>query len=126
MASTQGKIEIETLDEREGSVVEKLLKASILTVFKDVVRIEDLRNVLQGFEAGMVMHAGDDLTSADYTAALNSAEAEPMRDAVRALVGAKAAPQEQASAVELILEGLHLSKRLNKDAAGNKATYRGR
>jgi magnesium chelatase subunit I len=126
MASTQGKIEIEALDEREGSVVEKLLKASVLTVFKEAVRIEDLRNVLQGFEAGMVMHAGDDLTSADYTAALNSAEAEPMRDAVRALVGAKAAPQEQASAVEFILEGLHLSKRLNKDAAGNKATYRGR
>jgi magnesium chelatase subunit I len=126
MASTQGKIEIEALDEREGSVVEKLLKASVLTVFKEAVRIEDLRNVLQGFEAGMVMHAGDDLTSADYTAALNSADAEPMRDAVRALVGAKAAPQEQASAVEFILEGLHLSKRLNKDAAGNKATYRGR
>lgn len=126
MASTQGKIEIEALDEREGSVVEKLLKASVLTVFKEAVRIEDLRNVLQGFEAGMVMHAGDDLTATDYTAALNSAEAEPMRDAVRGLVGAKASPQEQASAVELILEGLHLSKRLNKDSAGNKATYRGR
>ncbi len=126
MASTQGKIEIEALDEREGSVVEKLLKASVLTVFKEACRIEDLRNVLQGFEAGMVMHAGDDLTSADYTSALNSADAEPMREAVRALVGAKAAPQEQASAVEFILEGLHLSKRLNKDAAGNKATYRGR
>jgi magnesium chelatase subunit I len=126
MASTQGKIEIEALDEREGSVVEKILKASVLTVFKEACRIEDLRNVLQGFEAGMVMHAGDDLTSADYTAALNSADAEPMREAVRALVGAKAAPQEQASAVEFILEGLHLSKRLNKDAAGNKATYRGR
>jgi hypothetical protein len=25
-----------------------------------------------------------------------------------------------------VLEGLHLSKRLNKDAAGARATYRGR
>jgi hypothetical protein len=35
-----------------------------------------------------------------------------------------------ASAVELVLEGLHLSRRLNKDAAGARsgyrATYRGR
>jgi magnesium chelatase subunit I len=31
-----------------------------------------------------------------------------------------------ASAVEFLLEGLHLSKRLNKDAAGTRAAYRGR
>ena len=31
-----------------------------------------------------------------------------------------------ATAVEFILEGLHLSKRLNKDAGGARATYRGR
>lgn len=126
MASTQGKIEIETLDEREGSVVEKLMKGAVLTVFKETCRIEDLRAVLQAFEAGMVMHVGDDLNATDYASALNTADAEPMRDAVRALVGAKASPQEQASAVDFILEGLHLSKRLNKDAAGSKATYRGR
>ena len=126
MASTQGKIEIETIDEREGSVVEKLLKGAVMTVFKDVCRIEDLRAVLQAFEAGMVMHAGEDQTTADYVSALNVAEAEPMREAVRKLVGAKASPQEQASAVEFVLEGLHLSKRLNKDAAGSKSTYRGR
>jgi hypothetical protein len=31
-----------------------------------------------------------------------------------------------ASAVELVLEGLHLAKRLNKDAAGVRSQYRGR
>ena len=35
-------------------------------------------------------------------------------------------PAAVASAVEFLLEGLHLSKRLNKDAAGARATYRGR
>ena len=29
-------------------------------------------------------------------------------------------------AVEFVLEGLHLSKRLNKDSAGSSATYRSR
>jgi magnesium chelatase subunit I len=126
MASTQGKIEIETLDEREGSVVEKLFKAATLTVFRDQVKIEDLKNVIGAFENGLVVHAGDDQSSADYAATLNQAEAEPLREAVRNLVGAKAKPVEQASALEFILEGLHLSKRLNKDAAGSKSTYRGR
>ena len=37
-----------------------------------------------------------------------------------------ASDEERALAAELILEGLHLSKRLNKDAAGPSATYRGR
>ena len=35
-------------------------------------------------------------------------------------------PADLASAVELVLEGLHLSKRLNKEATGTRATYRGR
>ena len=34
-------------------------------------------------------------------------------------------PGAVAGAVEFILEGLHLTKRLNKEAAGTKATYRG-
>jgi magnesium chelatase subunit I len=126
MASTQGKIEIETLDEREGSVVEKLFKAATLTVFRDQVKIEDLKSVIAAFESGLVVHAGDDQSSADYATALNQADAEPLREAVRKLVGAKPTAAEQASALEFILEGLHLSKRLNKDAAGTKSTYRGR
>jgi magnesium chelatase subunit I len=32
----------------------------------------------------------------------------------------------RASAVELVLEGLHLSRRLNKDADGVRADYRSR
>ena len=35
-------------------------------------------------------------------------------------------PAAVASSLEFVLEGLHLSKRLNKEAAGGKATYRGR
>jgi magnesium chelatase subunit I len=35
-------------------------------------------------------------------------------------------PAVLASAVEFVLEGLHLTRRLNKDASGTKATYRSR
>ena len=35
-------------------------------------------------------------------------------------------PGAAASALEFAMEGLHLSKRLNKDAVGSRATYRSR
>ena len=35
-------------------------------------------------------------------------------------------PAGVASATEFVLEGLHLSKRLNKESVGARATFRGR
>ncbi len=49
-----------------------------------------------------------------------------MRAPVAALTGGDESPAAVGAAVEFILEGLHLSKRLNKDASGPHATYRGR
>jgi magnesium chelatase subunit I len=49
-----------------------------------------------------------------------------LRQPVSELTGDDESPAAVASAVEFLLEGLHLSKRLNKDAAGARATYRGR
>ena len=127
MASTQGKIEIETLDEREGSVVEKLFKAATLTVFRDQVKIEDLKKRDRCVRSRPRRPRRRRSEFRPTTpSALNQADAEPLREAVRKLVGAKPTAAEQASALEFILEGLHLSKRLNKDAAGTKSTYRGR
>jgi magnesium chelatase subunit I len=45
---------------------------------------------------------------------------------VAALAGGDESPAVVASAVELVLEGLHLTKRLNKDAVDGRATYRSR
>jgi magnesium chelatase subunit I len=125
-ASTQGKVEIEAIDEREGNVIDRLLKASVLTVFKDRCKIEELRTAIQGFDGGMVVHTGDDIASNDVVGVLAHADAEGLRDSVYRLVGADASIPVKASAVEFLLEGLHLSKRLNKDSAGSKATYRAR
>jgi magnesium chelatase subunit I len=49
-----------------------------------------------------------------------------LREPVGQLTGGDESPAAMASAVEFVLEGLHLSKRLNKDAAGARATYRSR
>jgi magnesium chelatase subunit I len=61
---------------------------------------------------------------ADYESRL--AERPDLAAIVDELAGDGAIPAERASAAELVLEGLHLSKRLNKDAVGARATYRSR
>jgi magnesium chelatase subunit I len=85
--------------------------------------MERFRDALTEFDGGTILHTGDDVASADYVTALAGLPA--LRAAVLPLAGSET-PAAVASAVELVLEGLHLSRRLNKDAAGSRATYRGR
>jgi magnesium chelatase subunit I len=100
-----------------------LLKSAVLTVFKEQCPPEQVRDVVAAFDEGVVVHAGDDVASADYVETLSRMPA--LRPAVVALAGSET-PGAIASATEFVLEGLHLSKRLNKDAVGARATYRAR
>jgi len=124
MASSSGKIEIESIEEgREGQIVKQMLNAAVLEVFKGRFSPEDLVGVVDSFDGGTVAHTGDDLGSAEYAEMLAG---HPALAAAVAELTDSSEPAELASAVELILEGLHLSKRLNKEAIGVRATYRGR
>jgi magnesium chelatase subunit I len=123
-SSTSGKVEIETIDDgRDEQVIERLVKSAVLTVFKERCPAEQVRDVVTAFEEGTVVHAGDDVASAEYVDTLSKLPA--LRSAVIGLAGSEA-PGAIASATEFVLEGLHLSKRLNKDAVGTRATYRSR
>jgi magnesium chelatase subunit I len=124
-ASTAGKIEIESMEEgRESIILENIVKASVLQVFKQRVASEKIRDVLAAFDEGVVAHAGEDVSSSDYVGLFANVPA--LRDLVGLLVPADASQATQASAVEFVLEGLHLSKRLNKDSSGARSTYRSR
>ena len=124
-ASTLGKVEIEALEEgREGAIVENLLRSAVLTVFKDRLPFDQVRDVVAAFEEGVVAHVGEDVSSLDEAQLLDQVPA--LQAPVRTLAGPDSSPAGLASAVEFVLEGLHLSKRLNKDASGARATYRGR
>jgi magnesium chelatase subunit I len=124
-ASSMGKIEIESIDEgRDGAIMESLIKGAVLTVFKDLVPPEQTRAVVDAFEAGAVAHTGETMTSAELAAVAEQVDA--LQTPVTILTGGDESPGAVAAAVEFILEGLHLSKRLNKDASGDSATYRSR
>ena len=124
VSSTAGKVEIEAIEEgRDAQIVEQIMKGAVLTVFKEHFEVGDLREVLDAFEGGTVVNAGEDVTADDYVALVT--EIPALREAVGRLTDDES-PAAVAGAVELILEGLHLSKRLNKEAVGARATYRGR
>ncbi len=127
VASTQGKIEVEALEEgREAEVVAQLASAAVLAVFRRRITLPDPAGVLSSFDAEVVVHAGDDLPSADYLAVLRDLPA--LEPPTRTLAGPEAqeSPALLAAALEFLLEGLHLTKRLNKDASGARALYRKR
>jgi magnesium chelatase subunit I len=124
-SSTSGKIEIETLEEgREGQIVDNMLKAAVLTVYKERLSIERMRDIVAAFEEGVVAHTGEDIASTQEAELLSSIPA--LREPVAELTQGDESPAAVASAVEFVLEGLHLSKRLNKDASGARSTYRSR
>jgi len=124
-ASTAGKIELDTIDDDAGDAVfAHLVSAAVLTVFKERVPMEALNDVVGGFDDGSIVSTGDDVTVSDYVALV---EANPaLARAIDSLTESDSPDAVRASAVELVLEGLHLSRRLNKDADGIRADYRSR
>ncbi len=125
IASTAGKIEIESLEEgRDDQVIDHILRGAILTVFKDRFPGDSVRDVVDAFEEDLTLSAGDDLPVGAYVETLGSTPS--LDGAIGAVVDSSASDAVKASAIELLLEGLHLSKRLNKDSVGGRASYRAR
>ena len=108
---------------REEQVLERIVKASVLEVFRARTRPERLARLVAAFDEGVTVNTGEDVAASEYAGLLPKLDG--LRDALADL-GVGETPAGVASAVEFVLEGLHLSKRLNKDAVGGKATYRGR
>ena len=122
-ASTGGKIELEYLGEEssEQAVVEKLVKRSVKAVFDSYFpSLEDLNELIESFEHGYV-EVSDTMASEDYIQGLS--EIKGLRQSIESM-GAGKSPSEVASAVEFMLEGLHLSNKLNKENVGGAIIYK--
>ncbi len=76
---------------------------------------------MAGFEKGLSVHVSDMQPSMEYVNQL--ARVGGLKAAVSKLNG-HGSPATVASAVEFILEGLHLNKRLNKDEIAGQTRYR--
>jgi magnesium chelatase subunit I len=122
VASTSGKIELETLgDQSDDKVLPKLLQRAVLNVFNRSFGAGELDTVVAAFQAGLNVTVSDTMSSAEYVKQI--AQARPLQAAVRKL-GA-GVPATTAAALEFLLEGLHLNRKLNKDVQAGHQRYRG-
>jgi magnesium chelatase subunit I len=117
VASTAGKIELEAVgDASEDKVLSKLVQRAVLNVFNRSFAAAELEPVVAAFQNGFTVQVSDMMPTSEY-------EIAPLR-AAAAKLGA-ADPASLAAAMEFVLEGLHLNRKLNKDLQSGHARYRG-
>ncbi|HKT37080.1 MAG TPA: sigma 54-interacting transcriptional regulator, partial [Ktedonobacterales bacterium] len=67
IASTAGKIELDTIGEvREDTVIEKLVRQSIIAVFRQYFDVADFEQLVAGFEKGLSVRASDMQPAMEY------------------------------------------------------------
>jgi magnesium chelatase subunit I len=121
-ASTAGKIEMEYAGEekKEEELIERLINRAVLKVFDRLIKVEDLKEVIAYFDQGWGVEVSDTAPVDEY---IEAARSIPGLKAAVAKLGPAESPALMASTVELILEGLHLHQKLNKERRGGRFAY---
>ncbi|MFA7249442.1 MAG: sigma 54-interacting transcriptional regulator [Dehalococcoidia bacterium] len=123
MPSLQGKVELETVEEgKDEQILDRLVQGAVVATFNRVIGDTDMDAVVDAFRSGRSVETGEVKGAAEYQRLLKDIDglAQAVGEVTR-----DERPQVQASAVEFVLEGLHLNKRLNKDRVSGRALYRG-
>jgi len=122
-SSTLGKLELEYGggDATEDEIFERLLRRAIKVVFDEYVALDDLAPIVESFEEGWKVEVGSSLAAREYVDGIENIRG--LGKAVERLVD-PANPARAACAVEFLLEGLHLSGKLNRDVQGRRILYR--
>ncbi len=121
IGASMGKIEFESFEEgREVEIMTRLMKRSLLEVFRRRVRGADVAGLLDAFETGLEVTTGDLVSARDLMGQLDRI---PGLAAVLAGLEVEENPAMAAAAVELCLEGLHLSRRLDRHEGEDGYTY---
>ncbi|HEX5148944.1 MAG TPA: sigma 54-interacting transcriptional regulator [Candidatus Limnocylindrales bacterium] len=128
VASTVGKVELESVGDEspEERIVERLITKALHATFSRWASLDELEGVIEAFEDGFTLETGDRTPSREYVVWMR--EIPGLAGAVRSLGAFDATdgaeePAVVASAIEFLLEGLHLSRRLNKDRIPGGTVY---
>jgi len=121
--SSSGKIELETVEEgKEGQIIDELVKKAVKKVFSKHFRSEDFASFLQDFTSGRSLEVSDTMPTAVYSQKARGLGG--LHEAFQRLEMLESAAT-MASALEFILEGLHLNKKLNKKVLEGEISYWG-
>jgi len=121
-SSTLGKIELEYAgaDRSEAEVVRELARRAVKVAFDRHVGPDALAPLVGAFEEGWNVEVSAAMPSREYLMGLE--QIGPLREAAVKLAGGEE-PARVASAIEFLLEGLHLSNKLNKTVRERSARY---
>ena len=118
-----GKVEFEMGEEgREREVLDHLLRVAVAEAFRDRLVGLDLSGFTDLFAEGAVVETGELVPAADLLAQIGTVPGlSKVLD--RLGHGDDASPGEVAAAVEFVLEGLHLTRRIDKDTVAGRTVY---
>jgi magnesium chelatase subunit I len=118
-----GKVEFEMGEEgREAEVVQHLLRVAIAETFRDRLAGLDLSGFTDLFAEGATVETGELVPGQEL---LTQVGTVPGLSKVldRLGHGDDAGPGEVAAAVEFVLEGLHLTRRIDKESVAGRSVY---
>jgi magnesium chelatase subunit I len=111
-----GRVEFDTIEEgREEEILSRALKTAELQVFRRRLSGFDFQPILSRFAQGFEAETSDLLPASELLAQFG--ELPGLSKLLQRLGVEEESPGVAASALEFALEGLHLSRRLNKDLA---------
>jgi magnesium chelatase subunit I len=118
-----GRVEFDTIEEgREEEILSRALKTAELQVFRRRLSGFDFQPILSRFARGFEAETSDLLPATDLLSQFG--ELPGLSKLLGRLGVEEESPGVAASAVEFALEGLHLSRRLNKDTATRAGSSR--
>ncbi|MGZ4145728.1 MAG: sigma 54-interacting transcriptional regulator [Actinomycetota bacterium] len=120
--SSMGRVEFESFEEgREEEILEQLARKAILDVFRRRLSGFDFSGLLARFDEGLEVDSGELVPAAEI---VKQTGGESATAGLMKRLGVKEeSPALVASAIEFALEGLHLSRRLNKNQTTSGVRY---
>ncbi|RHA42321.1 sigma 54-interacting transcriptional regulator [Cellulomonas rhizosphaerae] len=118
-----GKVEFEAgEDGRENEILDHLLRVATAETVRAHLGGLDLGLLVDAIQGGAMVSTGEQVAACDVLAALPSLGESELYDEIAARLGATDEGQ-RASAIELALEGLYLSRRLSKETGDGETIY---
>jgi magnesium chelatase subunit I len=122
LEASLGRIEFDTVEEgREEEILLRALSGAVLRVFRRRLSGYDFAPLLSRFGEGLVARTSDLTPAGGFLDQFG--ELPGLARLLSRLGVEEESPGVAASGLEFALEGLHLSRRLNRDAAGRVGAY---
>jgi magnesium chelatase subunit I len=123
LAGSAGRVEFDAIEEgREEEILARAARQAVLEVFRRRLSGFDLGPLIGRFDEGLSVETSDVTPAASFLEQFG--QAPGLGKLLGRLGVEEESPGVAASALEFALEGLHLSRRLNKDAAGRMGAVR--